>query len=151
MNSTTFSSQLYAIVVAVCLSLALPAFGAPAKPHASKAASSPAASATPEAKARPFPFRSTVISVDKGTRTFRMGKKNVHQVHVMPETKVLKGDETPATFEEIVEGIEVRGAVNKRADGDYEAVTIKIGPKAEASPAAPSPSPSKSPAKSKKP
>jgi len=36
--------------------------------------------------------------------------------------------------------VEVRGSVKKRADGDYDAVSVKIGPKAVPSPAA-SPSP----------
>jgi len=85
---------------------------------------------------RPFPFESVVISVDKNTRSFKMGKKTVHQVHVLPETKVLKGDGTPAVFEEIIVGIDIRGSVKKRADGDYEAVSLKVGPKAQASPAA---------------
>ena len=80
--------------------------------------------------------------MDKGTQTFKMGKKTVHQVHVLPETKLLKGDGPPATFDEIIVGTEVRGSVKKRADGDYDAVSVKIGPKAMPSPA---PSPVASP------
>lgn len=135
---------LHAIAAAaLCFSLALPAFGAPAK--AFNAESSPAAS--PAAQTRPFPFKSTVISVDKATHTFRIGKKTVHQVHVLPGTKLAKSDETPFTFEEIVVGTEIRGSVRKRADGDYEAVSLKIGPKVAAPPVAASPSPVATPKK----
>lgn len=144
------------IAAALCLGVAWPALGAPKKEP--KAAASPAQAASPAAEARPFPFKSSVVSVDKAARTFRMGKTTVHQVHVLPETKLAKGDESPATFEAIVVGEEIRGSVRKRADGDYEAISIKIGPKVEAvgaapkagsSPAAASPSPrkAKSPAK----
>jgi len=151
MNLNTLLFRLPSMIAVVCLSAALPALGAPAKAPGSKAESSPAAaSPSPVAKAHPFPFQSNVVSVDKGTRTFRMGKTTVHQVHVLPATKLLKTDGTPAKFEEIVEGIEIRGAVNKRADGDYEAVSIYIGPKAEAIPVAAGPGASPAKATPKK-
>jgi hypothetical protein len=89
--------------------------------------------------------------VDKSARTFRMGKKTVHQVHVLPETKLAKSDESPATFEEIIVGEEIRGSVRKRADGEYEAISIKIGPKEQASPAPVAASPSPKAASKKKP
>lgn len=78
------------------------------------------------AKPRPFPFHSVVVSVDEKAQTFRMGKKVIHQVYVSKETKILKSDETPATFAAIMPGVEVRGSVRKRADGDYDAVSLKI-------------------------
>ena len=136
MNATQLHTGLRALTMLIYLSAfaVIPAFAAPAK----SASPTPAA----EAKGRPFPFQNTVVSVDKGTRTFKIGKKTVHQVHVLPETKVLKGDETPAAFEEILVGMEVRGSVKKRADGEYDAVSVKIGPKATLSPA---PSPVASP------
>jgi hypothetical protein len=124
--------MLHVLAAALCLGLAAPVFGAPKKAEP-KAESSP--SAAPSAEARPFPFKNTVVSVDKSARTFQMGKKTVHQVHVLPETKLSKTDESPATFEEIIVGEEIRGSVRKRADGEYEAVSIKIVPKAAASPA----------------
>jgi len=149
MNSTKRKIRLHAITVLIYLTVcaALPTLAAPASKTVSPTpAASLAASATPAAKARPFPFQNTVISVDKAARTFRMGKKTVHQVHVSPETKVIKDDGTPAMFEEIKVGMEVRGSTTKRADGDYEAVSLKLGPKAAATPVA-SPSPSPSPTK----
>lgn len=134
MKTPAFLSSLHVVAAAICLGVAWPASGAPAKSREPKAESSPAAPVAPEAKVRPFPFKNTVISVDKPARTFSMGKKNVHRVHVLPETRLSKGDETPATFDEIIVGMEVRGSVRKRADGDYEAVSVKMGPKAQASP-----------------
>lgn len=83
----------------------------------------------PVAQTRPFPFQRVVVSVDAAARTFRMGKKIIHQVHVLPTTRVMKGDGTPGVFEALAPGVEVRGSVRKRADGDYDAVSVKIGPK----------------------
>ncbi|MCX6967354.1 MAG: hypothetical protein NTZ46_06150 [Verrucomicrobia bacterium] len=106
-----------------CLCVALPAWGnPPATPTATPAPS-------PAAKARPFPFQSVLLSVDKGARTFRMGKKVIHQVHVLAETKLLKSDGTAAPFEALQPGVEIRGSVRKRSDADYDAVSVKIGPK----------------------
>lgn len=142
MNPPKLQTRLHAITVLIYLAVfaAIPALAAPKKAATPAPDASPAATATPAAKAKPFPFKNTVVSVDKATNTFTIGKKTAHKVHVLPETKVLKGDETAATFEEIIVGVEVRGSVKKRADGDWEAVSVKIGPKAEASPS-PSPSP----------
>ena len=140
MNSPKLGLRALTVGIYLGVFAALPAFGAP-KPSPS---ATPAASPASAEKARPFPFENVVVSVDPATHTFKMGKKTVHQVHVLPETKVLKGEDQPATFEEIVVGIDVRGSVKKRADGDYDAVSVKIGPKAAPSPEA---SPAASPAK----
>jgi len=106
------------------LGVALPALAAPEpSPTAAQAA------ATPAVSTRPLPFRSVVVSVDAAARTFRMGKKVIRQVHVLPTTKVMQGDGTPGVFETLATGVEVRGSVRKRADGDYDAVSVKIGPK----------------------
>ena len=58
-----------------------------------------------------------------------MGKKTVHVVHVTPETKLLHANGSTASFEELVAGAEVRGAYHKRADGEVDAGSLKIGPK----------------------
>jgi len=145
MKSTKLHTGLRALTFLIYLSAfaAMPAFAAPAKSASPAPSASPAASPAAEAKAKPFPFpNTTIVSVDKATQTFKMGKKTVHQVHVTPETKMLKGDETPATFDAIIIGMEVRGSVKKRADVDYDAVSVKIGPKMMPSPA---PSPVASP------
>ena len=97
----------------------------------------PSPSAFPAVNARPFPFQSVVVSVDKAARTFRMGKKVIHQVHVLPETKISQGDGTAAGFEALAPGTEIRGSVRKRSDADWDAVSVKIGPKPAPSPTSP--------------
>jgi hypothetical protein len=119
-------SRLFAVfAILLTLGVAMPALAAPEP--------SPAATATPAVSTRPLPFRSVVVSVDAAARTFRMGKKVIRQVHVLPATKVMQGDGTPGAFETLATGVEVRGSLRKRADGDYDAVSVKIGPKADAS------------------
>lgn len=78
---------------------------------------------------RPYPFHSVVFSVDAKTQTFQMGKKKINRVHILPATRVMKGDGNPGTFELLAPGEEVRGSVRKRPDGDLDAVSVKIGPK----------------------
>jgi len=109
------------------LCAALPALGNPSPTPTPTPIS--AAKPSPVVKARPFPFQSVVVSMDKKARTFRMGKKVIHQVHVLPETKLLKADGTSAPFEALQPGMEIRGSVRKRSDADYDAVSVKIGPK----------------------
>jgi hypothetical protein len=106
--------RLFLAAAALCLALNAPA-------------ADPAAAAAP--KPRPFPFQSVVVSVNADAHTFCMGKKVVHQVHVVPETKITQSDATAAAFEALAPGVEIRGAVRKRADGDYDAVSVKIGAK----------------------
>ena len=96
----------------------------------------PSPSASPLVKARPFPYQGVIVSVDKTAHSFRIGKNVVHQVHMQPETKLTQ-DEKPVAFETLAKGMEVRCSVRKRADGDYDAVSIKIGPKPTPTPAQP--------------
>ncbi len=58
-----------------------------------------------------------------------MGKKTVHVMHVTPETKLLHANGSPASFDELVAGAEIRGAYRKRSDGELDAGSLKIGPK----------------------
>ena len=106
-------TRKFALLLCLALCVAAPSFADP----------------SPAAKARPFPFQSVVVSVDKAAHTFRMGKNVVHQVRVQPETKIAKADGTAAGFEALAPGVEIRGAVRKRSDADWDAVSIKIGPK----------------------
>jgi formylmethanofuran:tetrahydromethanopterin formyltransferase len=115
------------IALAAVSCAAMPAGAAPEAAATPVAITTPTPAATP--KARPFPFQSVVISVDAAAKSFRMGKKIVHQVYIVPTTRVMNGDGTPGTFESLKPGVEVRGAVRKRVNGDYEAVSVKIGPK----------------------
>ena len=89
----------------------------------------PLPAAADSAKPRPFPFQSVIVSVNAAARTFCMGRKVFHQVHVLPETKITQGETAPAAFETLAPGLEIRGSVRKRADGDYDAGSVKIGRK----------------------
>ncbi|MDD5349713.1 MAG: hypothetical protein PHQ12_05830 [Chthoniobacteraceae bacterium] len=126
MQPSLFLRRHLPLAAALCLALFAAPFAAPADPAPSPATT---ATAAPTAKPRPFPFQSVIVSVDPAARTFRMGKKVIHQVHILPETKITRGDTVPAAFETLTPGMEIRGAVRKRADGDYDAVSVKIGPK----------------------
>ena len=102
----------------------------PEQASAHPASASPIPVATnPPAPVRVQPFKSRVVAVTKHARTFRMGKKIVHVVHVTEATKLLHGNGTPASFEELGSGVEIRGSYRKRPDGELDAVTLKIGPK----------------------
>lgn len=92
---------------------------------------------TPEPEAPPttkrpraLPFRSVVHSIDEEHRAyFRMGKTRLRRVHIQPDTRFLLASGEPATAEDLRVGIDIRGSYRKRDDGDYDAVTIKIGAK----------------------
>ena len=124
-----------AILLGLFLCAVLPASAAPTP------APSALPPAVPAAKAKPFPYTGVIASVDKTARTLSIGKNVVHKVYVQPETK-LSQDEKPVAFETFAAGMDVRCSVRKRADGDYDAVSIKIGKKP-----APAVSPAASPAK----
>lgn len=113
------------LLLAALLAVALPAI--PEVRAADPAAATPVTAATP--KPRPLPFQSVIVSVDPASRSFRMGKKVIRRVYVLPETRITQGDTVPAAFEALTPGLEIRGALRKRADGDYDAVSVKIGPK----------------------
>lgn len=130
MNQKSHCSLIVWISLLLCA--AIPANAAPKSTPAGSPSASPAASA--EAKAHPFPLTSVIVSVDKGTHTLTVGKKTAHKVYVKPETKLTQEDK-PVAFETLVAGMEVRCSVTKRTDKDYDAASIKIGPKATPSPA----------------
>lgn len=81
-----------------------------------------------EKKARPLPFRSIVDYVDEEHRAyFRMGKVKLRKVYFTPDTRFLLASGEVTTVESLRKGIDVRGSYRKRADGHYDAITIKIG------------------------
>ncbi len=77
---------------------------------------------------RAYPFRSTVFSFDPGSRSLRIGKKRIRLLNIVPETRLIHElDGTEATVEDLIIGTEIRGSYRKRADGELEAITIRIG------------------------
>lgn len=101
----------------------------PVKP----AAKTPEA-ATAEAKVesqRPIPYLGKISATDKEKKTFTLqGKEKSRVFRVTPETKLAKG-EAQATFDDLKAGEEVRGSARKTAEGQFDAVSVKIGPKEE--------------------
>lgn len=129
-----------ALFICTILCAAIPGFANPSPTP------SPSPSASPAVKARPFPFESVIVSIDKEARTFRIGKKTIRQIHVLPETKISKAEGgNAATFEALAPGMEIRGSVRKRSDAELDAVSLNYGPKP-----VPSPSPSLTPSQQKK-
>jgi|GEM_PF-2951741 len=95
--------------------------------HRLSAQESAEAIPSPTPKSRPYPFKSVVFSVDAEMRYFRMGKHRVRQVYVVETSKLRHDDGRPAVLEDLIEGIEIRGSIRKRPDGNLEAVTVIIG------------------------
>ena len=59
-----------------------------------------------------------------------MGKRKIRLVRVVTSTKLFRGDGvTPAAFEELVPGVELRGALRRLENGAFEAISLKIGQK----------------------
>ncbi|MHA3771885.1 hypothetical protein ACXR0O_10155 [Verrucomicrobiota bacterium sgz303538] len=103
------------------------------KPATPVAAVQPAGKAEKKAEkpARPLPFQVTVYRVHKTSNTFttrtKAGKENVFQI--TEKTKILNGDDTPATLADIKADEVVRGSRIKLADNKWEAVKVIIGAK----------------------
>jgi hypothetical protein len=110
----------------------------------SNSAPSTATPATPEAKARAFPFRGKIGAVDKVAMTLTLEGKTTNRVfEITSATKLMKAGK-PATLADAVVGEPVTGQCTKTADGKYVAKTVYIGGKtAEAAPATPAPATAK--------
>jgi len=81
-----------------------------------------------EKKARPIPFHGTLTAVDKGVKTISVGER-VFQV--TSETKIFKGEKTPATLDQGVIGAPVTGTYKKGEAGKLMAYTIHFSAKTE--------------------
>ncbi|MBV9658296.1 MAG: hypothetical protein JO295_09320 [Verrucomicrobia bacterium] len=117
------------------------------------AAASPRPAASPEKTQRNPPFRGTITSADAAAQTFTIqGKVKTRVFKVTSETKLLKRAGGAATFADLKAGEYVTGSAKKLGEGQFEAESVKVGPKEpkpEATPtasasAAASPSPSAS-------
>ncbi len=121
---------------AACAVLAISLAGAPAQLRAQSTNKAPAKkSATEkkeagEKKSRPVPFNGELKALDKVAKTATVGKR-VFQI--TSDTKVYKGDKTPATLDDAVVGQPVRGSYHKTEDGKLLANSIYFGPKGEQS------------------
>ena len=117
------------VPTAICVAaliLGVPS-GAPAKEKKTETAN-PEANASPEAKAKPLPYRGTVVLVDASAKTFTVGKRTIK---VTDQTKITKQGAV-ATIADITAGEKVSVSYCKKDDGSLEAKNVKVGVKAEA-------------------
>lgn len=119
-------------VVLLTFGFAHPSFASEEVTPTPSPAPTPEAAATPPA--RPYPFKSVVVFVDKGTRSFMMGRKKMRHVYLSETSRMRHDDGRPAAFEDLVEGLEIRGSLRKRADGQEELVSIVLNSASVSSP-----------------
>lgn len=103
-------------------------------PHAVAAANESQAAATlgskPSTSARPLPFQSIIATAPDTHGVFEIGKKKKRTLHLTERTKLWHGDgTTPATAADLLVGVEIRGSLRRLDNGEYEALSLKIGPK----------------------
>lgn len=90
------------------------------------------ASAAPKASRRTsYPFRGVVASFEAETRTLKLEGKKSQRVIQLPEAVRLERDGEPAELEELKPGVTVRGTLRRNADGQEEAVLVRIGARSE--------------------
>ena len=88
-------------------------------------------SAEKPAKSDLVPIRGKIGAVDKVNLTITLeGKEKSRLIQIKPDTKMTK-DGQPATFEAAVVGEEIGGRVKKVGTDQYEAVSLRFGPKPE--------------------
>jgi hypothetical protein len=81
-----------------------------------------------------IPFNGKVNAVDTDARTLVIGKEKKRTVQITPETKITRHGE-PATLQDITVGEDIGGLGINLGEGRLEAVSLRVGPKAEAKPA----------------
>jgi hypothetical protein len=95
---------------------------------------SPAAKATASASAkaeRAIPFHGMISAVDTRAKTFTIAGKEQARVFKITDKTALTKAGNPATIKDVVEKEEARGSYWKRADGSFEAKSVKLGPLTE--------------------
>ena len=81
-----------------------------------------------------LPFSGTVSAVDKAAMTISVKKKESEKTYeITSTTKFVKGGK-PATLEDVVVGEECGGSYKKTEAGKLEALSVRLGPKPEATP-----------------
>lgn len=101
-------------------------------PTRAQDAKATSAQETKEKKPTPIPFAGKLGAVDKAAMSITLdGKNKKRTILVTPQTRILKAGK-PATLEDAVIGEEVGGQAVKNADGQEEAVSLRVGPKPEA-------------------
>ncbi len=80
-------------------------------------------------KARTIPFNGKLVAVNAQEMVFKLrGKEKPRVFHVGPETRIMKEGER-ATLADMGDGDMVGGSAVRRGDGEFDAVTVRIGTK----------------------
>lgn len=127
LGKSFMKSNLFTLLGAALLTAFLTgsAFTAHAQEKEKTEASTPAApKIDPNRK---LPFYAKVAAVDKKNKTLKLGQR---VFKVMPDTKMIKGDDQPATLDDAKIG-EIAGGSYRNNDGTLELVMIRFGPKPE--------------------
>lgn len=81
---------------------------------------------------QPFPYKGNVASIDVGAKTFTIKGKNRERLFAVTATTQLLKDGAPGPWEDLKVGDAVSGRAIKKAEGQFEAVSVKFGAKAPA-------------------
>src|SRR5258706_310600 len=86
---------------------------------------------TPAAPKDAVPFGGKLAAVDKTAMTITLeGKESKRTFQITSSTKLAKAGK-PATLDDAVVGEQVGGRYRKTADGKFEAISVRFGPKPE--------------------
>lgn len=89
------------------------------------------ASDAKETKAARIPFSGKLNAVDKAAMSITLeGKTKKRTIRITPQTRIVKAGKS-ATLEDAAIGEEVGGQATKNAEGQEEAVSLRLGPKPE--------------------
>jgi hypothetical protein len=131
--------------VATAVALCATAFASTAQAKAAKGSSAAATSGTSasmdqsgeKASSRAIPFYGKIGTVDKANKTFTIeGKKSTRTFSATDSTKMEKAGGVAATWDDLKPGEYIRGSATKKAEGQYTAMSIKIGQKEKTASAA---------------
>jgi len=124
---------MFAVICAVALcatNLTVEAKSAKNAPATTGTNSAKTEETTPAASTRPIPYYGKIGMVDKANKTFTIqGKKSTRTFTATDSTKMEKAGGGAATWEDLKAGEYVRGSATKKGEGQYMAMSVKIGPK----------------------
>lgn len=128
--------KLLTLTIVAAFGLPICGFAAPKKdekPAAQAAAPAPAAAA-PAADAKkdgkPFPYHGDVAAADATAKTFTFKNKDgKERVFSVTDKTEIEKDGAKSDFAAITVGAYAAGQCTKTAEGKFEAVSVKIGPK----------------------
>lgn len=82
-----------------------------------------------------FPFRGKLSAIDLDKKTVSLaGKDRMRIIQITKETRIMRNG-MPANLADAVLGEEVGGLLTRDADGQEQAVSLRLGPKSDVTPA----------------